>query len=203
MEDLNKKELEALKIIRNSIIHNGSKPTYKKLMELLDYQSPRSVNMLIHSLTEKGYLKNDEFGRLNVDKYPEFIETTTINVPVLGQIACGQPILADENYGETITISTMIAKPPHTYYVLRARGDSMDKRGINDGDLVLIKKQPTANNGQVVVGLIDNNCTLKEFYKNNDYIILKPNSFNSENKPMLLTSDFTILGVMVDVLPQM
>jgi len=203
MNDLNKKELEALKIIRNSIVHNGSKPTYNKLMELLDYKSPRSVNIIIRSLTEKGYLKNDEFGKLNVENYPEFIETTTINVPVLGQIACGQPILADEKYGETIAISTMIAKPPHTYYVLRTRGDSMDKRGINDGDLVLIRKQPTANNGQVVVGLIDNDCTLKEFYKNNDYIILKPNSFNSEYKPMLLTSDFTILGVMVDVLPQM
>ncbi|MBI5402516.1 MAG: repressor LexA [Ignavibacteriae bacterium] len=202
MEDLNKKELEALKIIRNSIVHNGSKPTYNKLMELLDYKSPRSVNIIIRSLTDKGYLKNDEFGRLIVENYPE-IKTTTINVQVLGQVACGQPILADEIYGETISISTMIAKPPHTYYVLRARGDSMDKRGIKDGDLVLIRKQPTANNGQVVVGLIDNECTLKEFYRNNDYIILKPNSFNSENKPMLLTSDFTILGVMVDVLPQM
>ncbi|MGV8019130.1 MAG: transcriptional repressor LexA [Ignavibacteria bacterium] len=203
MDDLNKKELEALKIIRNSLIHNGSKPTYKKLMELLNYQSPRSVNLIIRSLTDKGYLKIDEFGRLNVEKYPEVIETYTAEVPVLGQIACGQPIFAYENYEETITISTMIAKPPHKYFVLKARGDSMDKRGIKDGDLVLIKRQPTANNGQIVAGLIDKDCTLKEFYKNDDYIILKPNSSNSENKPFILTSDFTILGVMIAVLPQM
>jgi len=202
MKDLNNKELEALKIIRNSIVHNGTKPTYKKLMELLNYQSPRSVNIIIRSLTEKGYLKNDEFGKLNVDKYPEFVETTTINVPVLGTISCGSPISAYEDYSETIAISTMLAKPPYKYFILKAKGDSMDKKGIKDGDLVLIRKQPTACNGQVVAGLINNDCTLKEFYKNNDYIILKPNSFNSDNKPILLTSDFTVLGVMIAVLPQ-
>jgi len=202
MEDLNNKELEALKIIRNSIVHNGNKPTYRKLMELLNYQSPRSVNIIIRSLTEKGYLKNDEFGRLNVDKYPVFIETTTIDVPIVGNIACGNPIEAIQECDEFISISTMIAKPPHSYFVLRAKGDSMDKRGIFDGDLVLIKRQPTANNGQVVVGLIDNNCTLKEFYKIEDFIILKPNSTNSENKPMLLTNDFTVQGVMITVLNQ-
>lgn len=202
MDDLNNKELEALKHIRNSIIHNGYKPTYRRLMDLLNYQSPRSVNLIIRSLTNKGYLTHDEFGRLQVQKYPDIIETKTVNVPMLGHISCGYPNLAEQNIESYFTISTMLAKPPHQYFILEAHGDSMDKKGIQNGSLVLIRKQPTARDGETVAALIDGNCTLKEFYKKDDFIILKPNSFNTENKPILLTSDFTILGVMLAVLPQ-
>ena len=202
MKNLSEKEHEALKIIRNSIIHNGSKPTYKKLMELLIYQSPRSINIIIRSLIEKEYLAYDEFGKLKVNNFPEVIINTTVNVPILGQIACGSPNFAEENFEDVVSVSTTLAKPPHAYFILRARGDSMDGRHIYDGNLVLIRKQPTANNGEVTACLINNECTLKEFYKSDEYIILKPNSSNNQHKPIILTCDFTILGVMVKVLPE-
>ncbi len=203
MEDLNKKEIEALKLIRNSIVHTGDKPTYKKLMELLNYQSPRSINLIIRSLTDKGYLQTDENGKLAIRKYNENEFTKTVSIPVIGQVSCGALNFSEENYEYTIEVSTLLAKPPYKYFILKTFGDSMDKRNINPESLILIRMQPTASNGEVVVALVNGECTLKEFYKEGDFIILKPNSFNLEHKPIILTSDFTILGVLVTVLPKL
>lgn len=202
MDNLNKKEFEALKYIRNSLIHNGRKPTYQRLMDLLNYKSPRSVNLIMRSLIEKGYLAKDEFGALQVLKYPEIIETKTIKVPLVGHISCGHLQFAEEHIEKYLTVSTMLAKPPYKYFILRANGHSMNKTGIEDNDLVLIRKQPTARNGEIVAALVDDTCTLKTFYKNENFIILKPNSTSKEYTPILLTNDFTILGVMVMVIPE-
>lgn len=140
---------------------------------------------------------------LRVEKYPDTIDTRTLKIPLVGNISCGSPNIAEQNIESYFSISTLLAKPPHKYFVLRTRGDSMDKKGIQNGSLVLIRQQPTARDGEIVAALIDNDCTLKEFYRSEDYIILKPNSFNTEHKPILLTSDFTILGVMIAVLPEL
>lgn len=203
MDNLNKKELEALKFIRNAVIHTGNKPTYKKLMELLNYQSPRSVNLIIRSLIEKGYLVTDKTGKMQVNKYPLITEIKTVDIPLLGHISCGAINIAEQNVVDMIPISTMIAKPPSSYFILRTYGDSMNKRGIQNDDLVLIRQQPSARNGDIVVAQVNDECTLKEFYIKDDFIILKPNSDNSKHKPIILTSDFTVLGVLVTVLPQL
>jgi len=172
-------------------------------MELLNYQSPRSVNLIIRSLSEKGYLVNDEFGRVQVNNYPDYAEAETVEIPLLGSIACGYPNFAEQDIEESFCLSTMLAKPPHQYFILKARGDSMEQKGIQDGDLVLIRKQPTARNGETVAALVDQECTLKEFYREKDFIILKPCSLNTIYRPIILTSDFTILGVMVSILPRL
>jgi len=204
MNDLNNKEFEALRLIRNAIVHTGTKPTYRELMDFLNYKSPRSINQIIHSLIEKKYLYVGEDKCLKVsEQFKLEPQAETVSVPLLGQIACGQPNFADENFERSIEISTMLAKPPHKYFILRTRGDSMDKKGIIDGNFVLIRQQSTARNGEIVAGLINNECTLKEFYREQNFILLKPNSNNPIHKTILLTNDFTIMGVVVSILPEL
>lgn len=203
MENLSIKEIEALRNIRNEIIHNGKKPTYKFLMNILGFKSPRSVNQIIHSLINKGFLSIDDNNKVGLGKVEIENCTEIVEVPLIGQIACGQPNFAEENIERYISVSTQLAKPPYKYFILKTRGDSMDKKGIFNGSLVLIKQQPTAKNGEVIAALINNDCTLKEFYREQNFIILKPNSNNPDHQPILLTNDFTVMGVMVSVLPDL
>ena len=125
----------------------------------------------------------------------------TIQIPLLGTIACGTPIFAEENIEAFIPVSNKFIKPPNSYYILRASGDSMDDAGINDGDLVLIKQQQTAQNGDRVVALIDDEATIKEYYHDENMIVLRPKSNNSEHQPIVLTNDFRIQGVVQTVIP--
>jgi len=127
--------------------------------------------------------------------------TQTVDVPVVGKISCGAPVLAEENIEDTIPVSTKLAYPPYKYYLLKAKGDSMNLAGINDGDLVLVRQQNTARIGDKVVALIDGEATIKEFSISNDAVVLKPRSSNKEHKPIILTRDFMIQGVVVSTIP--
>lgn len=122
-------------------------------------------------------------------------------VPIVGKVSCGMPIYAEENINDYISISKEIAKPQNDYFILYAEGDSMNQAGINNGDMVLIKQQPSAEDGDLVVALIDDEATIKEFNKRANMIILKPKSDNENHKPIILTNNFRIQGVVADVIP--
>jgi repressor LexA len=110
-------------------------------------------------------------------------------------------MLAEENVEAEIAVSTALAKPGSKYFLLRASGDSMNQAGINSGDLLLIRQQTTAENGQRVVALINDEATVKEFEKNGDVVILRPRSSSKEHKPIVLTDNCIIQGVVQAVLP--
>ena len=122
-------------------------------------------------------------------------ENKTYSVPILWEIACWNPIEAIEHETNRINISSdILSWNPKDYFLLKARGDSMDKAWIENGDIVLIKKQSYAENGNIVVALIDGDATLKEFKKNNNgFIALIPSSYNQIHRPIIMTSDFVIL----------
>jgi len=126
----------------------------------------------------------------------------TINVPVVGKVSCGMPVLAEENIEDTIPVSKKLAYPPYNYFLLRAKGDSMNRAGINDGDMVLIRQQNSARNGDRVVALIDDEATIKEFSASGNTVVLRPRSTNNEHKPIILTRDFVIQGVVVSTIPK-
>ena len=107
----------------------------------------------------------------------------------------------EENVEAEIPISVKLIKPNQKYFLLRASGDSMNEAGINDGDLVLIKQQQTANNKDLVVALIDDEATIKELNKSDNMIVLKPKSNNNIHQPIILTSDFRVQGVVETVIP--
>ena len=199
---LNSKELEAIKVIRNTIVHKGYFPGMRELSHLLGYKSPRSAWVITEGLVEKGMLMQKENGRFALAELEvgEGTAAQTINVPLLGTVACGTPILAEENITAMIPVSVQIAKPNNRYFFLRAKGDSMNEAGIDDGDMVLIKQQNTANNREMIVALIDEEATIKEFHRQDDCIILKPKSTNKNHQPIILTRDFQVQGVVVQVI---
>ena len=124
-------------------------------------------------------------------------QAQTVEVPLVGTAACGMPLLAEENLEGYLPVSTGLARLPHKYFLLRVVGDSMNLTGIEDGDLVLVRQQPTAENGDRVVALVDGEATVKELYRTEQAVILKPRSKSKRHKPIILTSDFLIQGVVI------
>lgn len=172
---LSKKESEAICQIRNSLAHTGQAPSVRELMVALDYRSPRSASMIIDQLVGRGFLARKDDGKLRLIKDLESspARARTIKVPLVGEIACGIPIFAEENFEIMIPVSVNLAPPPHKYFLLRAKGDSMNKKKINDGDLVLVRQQSSAETGDSVVAIIDDEATIKELQISNSTIILK------------------------------
>ncbi|MCD6556425.1 MAG: repressor LexA [Bacteroidales bacterium] len=193
---LNDIEKKALNFIRNKIVHGDLKPTIRNLMKFLGYQSPRSASLIITSLIEKGCLIRDDVTK--EIKLLKFAGDIKKNIPLVGNIACGQPILATQNIEAYIPYD--VKGDVNDYFFLRALGDSMDRSGINDGDLVLIKKQQTAESGDQVVALIGGEATIKIFRPEKDKIVLEPKSSNPIHKPIYLFEEIQIQGKVVGIL---
>lgn len=201
--ELNSKELETLRQIRNFVMHQGRVPSVRELMKALGYRSPRSALIFIRKLVEKGFLGQKAEGRYRLLKDISNSENVaqTVNIPLVGSVACGLPVFAEENIEAYVPVSTDIAKKSYKYFFLRASGDSMNMAGISDGDLVLIRQQSTAENGDLVVALIDNEATIKQFFRSKDAVILKPKSSNPIHTPIVLTNNFLVQGVVVLSIP--
>lgn len=204
-KQLSIKEIDTLKNIRNWIAHKNHTPSIRELMAVLGYKSPRSVQDILEQLQSKGIIEKlkPRGYKILVDLDLGPSNANTINVPLLGTAACGKPIFAEENIESYIPVSTILAKPGYKYYLLHARGDSMNMAKIKDGDVVLVRQQPTADDGDRVVALIDGEATIKEFHRSSEAIVLKPKSTNPKHKPIILTEDFQIQGVVVSVIPNL
>ena len=126
--------------------------------------------------------------------------SNTVKVPLVGRVSCGAPILAEENIEGYIDFSDKIARPPFRYFLLRAQGDSMNTAGINNGDLVLVRRQQTAQPGDRVVALINDEATIKELAVNNGMAVLNPKSTNPGHRPIVMTGDFVIQGIVVSTI---
>lgn len=169
----------------NSYVQNRRQPSLDDLYRVAEILSVDVRKLLLASSTT-----NLEVDNLN----------RTIKVPLVGSVACGMPIFAKENIEAEISISASLLKKNEEYFLLRANGDSMDKAGIMNGDLVLIKQQPSAESGDLIVALIDDEATIKEYCPQSDMIILKPKSNNKKHQPMILTRNFIIQGIVVKVI---
>lgn len=200
---LSDKELEAIRQIRNSLMHRGKMPSVREMMTSLGYRSPRSASVLMKKLMSKRILRRKPNGSYQLidNLHDDTMRAQTVDIPLVGTVACGTPVLAEENIEGMIPVSTKLAKSPHRYFLLKAEGDSMNEKGINDGDLVLVRQQLTAHNGDMIVALVDDEATIKEFYRLGDIIILKPKSTNKQHKPIVLTKDFQVQGVVVTAIP--
>lgn len=200
---LTAKQSQAMRFIRNSVAHSGKAPSVRDIMRALKYNSPQSATLIINELVRVGLLKKREDGSLQFvrDLEEKPYHAQTIDVPLVGVVSCGAPILAEENIEGYIPVSTRLAKPNHKYFLLHASGDSMNKAGINDGDLVLVQQQATADEGDKVVALIDDGATVKKYHEADGAIVLKPQSTNSKHKPIILTEDFQVQGIVRAVLP--
>jgi len=204
MKNLTQKQSETLLKIRDFITSHQHAPTLKELSKLLELKSTSSAQRHVEALKKKGYL----IGARNYSRGLS-IATSALSqfkIPLVGNIACGQPLLAQEHIEAYIPYSGKgLHGKSEGYFFLRAIGDSMNNadingKNINDGDFVLIKQQNTAEIGQRIVALIGNEATIKRFKKGNGHYILEPESKNPNNKPIYIFEDILIQGVVQDVI---
>ena len=205
MTDLNKRERAILKFIEKQINEKGYPPSVREIGKAVGLSSTATVHGYLAKLTKKGYIKKEEQkGRtLRVLKggladneksspKPLYNGRELVDVPVIGKITAGAPILAVENVTDTFPIPIDFVGNSESF-MLTVRGESMIEAGILDGDYILVKRQNSARNGQIVVALIEDEATVKTFYKEKDYIRLQPE--NSTMDPIIVP-DCKILGVV-------
>jgi repressor LexA len=198
--NLSDKDKKAFALIRNKIIHYGKSPTLSEINAVTGGKSPRSASLVIDRLIEAKLIQKE--GRtLKLVGVHSIQSISTINVPLVGSVACGVPLFAEENIETLIPVSTALARAGSKYFILRAKGTSMNDAGIDDGDLLLVRQQDTADDKQKVVALINDEATVKILEKGNGVVILRPKSKDKSHKPIILTDNCMIQGVVVAVLP--
>jgi len=197
--ELSAREARAFRFVRNSLIHRGKSPSIRDIQKELEYGSPRSAAVIVEELIKKRWIERGSDGLLKVIREPAEMNSSarTVPIPLVGTAACGAPMLAEENIEAMIPVSTALARPGQRYFLLRAKGESMNQAAINDGDLVLVRQQSTAESGMVVVALIDDEATIKEYHRTSNAVVLKPRSSDKTIQPIILTQDFQIQGVVI------
>jgi len=202
MNQTEKNDLRGYAFIRNTIVHTGVTPSLREIGRVVGYASPRSVQLMLNRLKERG-LVSYASGVIKLAAGTELgTSEQTVDVPLVGAVACGLPSLAEQDVEAYVQVSTKIARPGHTYFLLRARGSSMDKSGIKNGDLVLVRQQPTADDGAKVVALINDEATIKHLHRQDDMVVLKPHSTDLSHRPIVLSGEFMVQGVVVATLPK-
>lgn len=204
-QKITKRQQAVLDCIEQCIREKGYGPTVREVCQVLGLSSPSTVHVHLKALEEKGFIKRDPLKSRSIAlAYPLEDEVTNViapaftnvvEVPLVGNVAAGEPILAEENIENTFTLPTEIVGDAPSF-LLSVRGDSMVEIGINDGDYVVVKEQPVANNGDIVVALVDDGATVKRFYKERDHIRLQPE--NSSMDPIIV-DNCTIAGKVVAV----
>ncbi|NLB38597.1 MAG: transcriptional repressor LexA [Clostridiales bacterium] len=189
-----------LAFIRKQVSEKGYPPSVREIGEHVGLKSTSTVHGHLRRLESKGLIKRDAMKPramevLMPDEEREEAQTVRM-IPLLGPVAAGSPILAEESIGEHLAIpSSMLGGG--TYFALAVRGDSMIQAGILNGDYVVVQKQPHANNGDIVVAMIAGDATVKRFYRENGRFRLQPE--NSAMQP-IITNAVEILGKVVSVL---
>jgi len=190
---LTNRQKEVLSAVNELTAKNGYSPALREIKEYLNYNSISAVQRHTDALKNKGFLSSDKYQQRNLKVKKIFQKMHSI--PLVGMVTCGKPILAVENIEAYIPYG--VKGDPREYFFLRAVGDSMNKAGIDDGDLVLIKKQPDAEVGDKVVALIGDEATIKILKKGNDCVILEPRSTNPIHKPLYIFEGLQIQGRVV------
>lgn len=192
------KQREILEYIKNEILNKGYPPAVREICEAVHLKSTSSVHAHLESLEKNGYIRRDPTKPRAIEIIDDNFNLTrreVVNVPMIGSVAAGQPILAVENIESYFPIpSEMI--PNQNSFMLKVKGSSMINVGIYDGDQVLVQQQQTAQNGDIIVALVDDSATVKTFYKEADHIRLQPENDNMEP---IIVPDCIILGKVFGV----
>lgn len=192
------KQREILEYIKNEILNKGYPPAVREICEAVHLKSTSSVHSHLETLEKNGYIRRDPTKPRAIEILDDDFNLTRreiVNVPMLGQVAAGEPILATENIENYFPIPAEFM-PNKDTFMLRVKGESMINAGILNGDSVLVKQQPDAENGDIVVALVDDSATVKTFYKENGHFRLQP-----ENDTMdpIIVDDCTVLGKVFGV----
>lgn len=170
------KQQQILDYIKDEILQKGYPPTVREICETVNLKSTSSVHSHLETLEKNGYIRRDPTKPRAIeicDDSFQMVRTEMVSIPVVGNVAAGQPILAEENIQDYFPVPAGFV-PKGESFILNVRGDSMINVGIYDGDRVLVHSCNTANNGSIVVALIDDSATVKTFYRESGHIRLQP-----------------------------
>ena len=192
------KQREILEVIKNEILNKGYPPTVRELCDACNLKSTSSVHSHLETLEKNGYIKRDPSKPRAIeicDDNFNLVRREVVNVPIVGKVAAGQPLLAVQNINNYFPIPAEFM-PNVQSFMLVVKGESMINAGILDGDTILVKQQNTAKNGDMVVALVDDSATVKTYYKEDGHIRLQP-----ENDTMdpIIVPDCQILGKVFGV----
>ena len=192
------KHEEILNYIKNEILERGFPPAVREICQAVGLKSTSSVHSHLESLEKNGYIRRDPTKPRAIeilDDSFQMVRREMVNVPVVGTVAAGQPILAEQNIDSYYPIPAEFM-PNEQTFILKVKGDSMVNAGILNGDSVVVKQQSTAHNGEIVVALVEDSATVKTFYKEDGHIRLQP-----ENDTMdpIIVDDCQILGKVFGV----
>ncbi len=194
------KQEEILEYIKSEILHRGFPPAVREICEAVHLKSTSSVHAHLESLEKNGYIRRDPTKPRAIEILDDHFNLTRremVNVPIIGTVAAGQPILAEENIENYFPIPVEYM-PNKQSFMLRVKGESMINAGILDGDCVMVERQNTADNGDIVVALLGDSATVKRFYREDGYIRLQPE--NDRMDPIIVEDqELQILGKVFGV----
>ncbi len=195
---ISKKQQEILEYIKSQILERGFPPAVREICEAVNLKSTSSVHSHLETLEKNGYIRRDPTKPRAIEILDDNFNLTRremVNVPIVGQVAAGEPILAQQNIENYFPIPVDFMPNSQTF-LLKVKGESMINAGILDGDMVLVEETPSASNGDMVVALVDDGATVKTFYKEEGIFRLQP-----ENDFMdpIIVKEVTILGKVIGV----
>ena len=198
---ISKKQKEILEFMKSEILSKGFPPSVREICEAVGLKSTSSVHAHLETLQRNGYIHRDPTKPRAIEILDDTFNlnrTEMVNVTIIGRVAAGSPILAQENIEGYFPVP-MEYMPNEQTFMLNVKGESMINAGILDGDRVIVRQQPTAENGDMVVALTEENeATVKRFYKEDGYYRLQPE--NDHMDPIIIHGEITILGKVIAVM---
>ena len=193
---ITQKQSEILEYIKSQILNKGYPPSVRDICQAVNLKSTSSVHAHLESLEKNGYIRRDPTKSRTIEIIDDNFNLSrreVVNIPLIGQVAAGQPLLAVENVAEYFPVPAEYM-PNEDVFMLTVKGESMINMGIYDGDNIIVSKCSSARNGEVVVALVDDSATVKRFYKEDGHIRLQP-----ENDYMdpIIVPDCEILGKVI------
>ena len=194
MREVSEKQNEFYEFLKTYTDNKGYPPSVREICEAVGLKSTSSVHGHLKRLESKGLIRRDPTKPRALEIIDNSLKKEMVNIPIIGKVTAGLPILANENVEDTFPIPLNYIRHNKELFMLNISGDSMINAGIFDGDLAIIEECKTANNGEIVVALIENEATIKRFYKEKNHIRLQP---ENDNMDAIIVDDCIILGKLV------
>ena len=201
-QGLTSKQEQILKIIKESILEKGYPPSVREMCTAVGLSSTSSVHAHLEALAKKGYIKKDPSKPRTIEIMDDTFNLSrreVVNLPLLGDVGAGEPIFATENITNYFPMPVDIL-PNNETFMLNVKGDSMINAGIFNGDKIIVSKQATAENGEIVVAMVEDSATVKRFYKEKGYFRLHPENDALDD---IIVKDLEIIGKVVGLLRMM
>lgn len=199
MDELTARQQQILDFIRQEVKMKNYPPSVREIGGAVGLSSSSTVHSHLANLENKGYIRRDPTKPRAIELLtgapPSSFVPDVVNVPVVGQVSAGQPVLAEENIEDYFPLPKAMVRQD-TVFLLRVCGDSMQNAGILDGDYAIVRQQSAAQNGEIVVALLENEATVKRFFREKKHIRLQP---ENEFYEPLLSRDVTVIGKVIGI----